>query len=132
MGDTFHEFNVDKNATKVIQKSQFSMCVAETVNELVRLNKKHVIIVGMEAHICIFQTVMDLLRKGYSVHLPRDCICSQTELNEEMAIRRMCSAGGCLTTAQSLIFQLLRTAKHPKFKALQKHVKKQLSDLAKL
>lgn len=131
-GSTFHEFNAEENATAIIQKAKFSMCTDETVRELVRLNKKHVIILGMEAHICIMQTVMELLSRGYHVHMLRDCIVSQTSVNEEVAIARMCSAGACLTTAQSVVFQLVRTAKHPKFRALQRHIKKQLTDLAKL
>eukprot|EP00483_Globobulimina_turgida_P009576 UN09595 len=124
-GDTFKEFQIDKHATKIIQKTQFSMCTNDVNDELRKLGKKNVIIIGIEAHVCIFQTVLDLLKNGYNVHIPRDCVESQRILDETIAIQRLSNAGASLTTAQSVIFQLLRNAKHPKFKRLQKYVKEQ-------
>eukprot|EP01083_Nonionella_stella_P064017 166484_1 len=124
-GDSFAEYNVTENATKVIQKTQFSMCTEPVNAELTKLNKRNVIIIGMEAHICILQTVLDLLSEGYNVHIPRDCVTSQRIMDESTAIQRLSNAGACLTTAQSVVFQLLRNAKHPKFKTLQKYIKTQ-------
>ena len=122
-GETMSEYNIAQNATKIVQKTQISMCTDPINEELRKLNKKNVIIIGIEAHICVLQTVLDLLKNGYNVHIPTDCIQSQRLSDELTAIQRFSNAGACLTTAQSVIFQLLRDAKHPKFKAIMNYIK---------
>ena len=60
-GPTISDFKVDEMTTKIIEKTQFSMCTKQVSAELMKYNRKNVIIIGMEAHICVLQTVLDLI-----------------------------------------------------------------------
>lgn len=122
----------DSSSLMVYQKTQFSMVITD-VNEYISdkfaEERKHVIITGIEAHICILQTTLDLLNRGYAVHLCVDAVDSVRKLDMDIAIRRLESAGANLTTTESVVFQLLRDAKHPKFKEVQKFIKQHIIDV---
>lgn len=104
----------------VIEKKQFSMCVDEVTEHLKKLNKKSVILFGIEAHVCVQQTCLDLLEQGQEVHLVADATSSQLAYDRDIAFHRMSQAGAYLTTSQSLAFMLMRSADHPDFKAISK------------
>eukprot|EP00934_Nitzschia_sp_Nitz4_P008835 Nitzschia sp. Nitz4//scaffold6_size259037//129514//131306//NITZ4_001077-RA/size259037-augustus-gene-0.293-mRNA-1//1//CDS//3329556902//8825//frame0 len=104
----------------VIEKKKFSMCVDEVNELLTKMNKNTVILFGIEAHVCVQQTCLDLLEQGRTVHLVVDATSSQTAYDREVAFSRMTVSGAYLTTAQSLAFMLMRTAEHPNFKAVSK------------
>mmetsp|Transcript_20206 Transcript_20206/g.42441 ORF Transcript_20206/g.42441 Transcript_20206/m.42441 type:complete len:262 (-) Transcript_20206:229-1014(-) len=107
----------------VFEKKKFSMMTEECSAHLSSLDKTSFLLVGIEAHVCLQQTALDLLEKGHDVHIIADGVSSQQSYDREMALRRMESSGAWLTTAQSAAFMLMGSAEHSNFKAVSKLVK---------
>jgi nicotinamidase-related amidase len=82
------------------------------------LGKKNIIICGIEAHICVQQTVIDLIERGYQVVLVEDCIGSRKEKDRLTAVARATSEGAILTTYEAILFELTRKAKTDEFKII--------------
>lgn len=107
-----------------IEKTSFSaMGEPEFVAALSKLGRKTVIIAGIEAHVCVQQTVIDLLEKGYTVFVANDCISSRSNTDKKYSQRRMGEAGAVGTTYESILFELLGGAKEPGFKQISALVK---------
>ena len=87
------------------------------------MKRKQVLIAGIEAHICVYQTAMGLARAGYEVQVAKDCVASRDPENKAVAISRMGAAGIMPTTMEMALFELLRVAKGEKFKAISAIVK---------
>lgn len=85
--------------------------------------KKQVIVCGIEAHICVLQTVLDLLENGYEVFLVCDCISTRKELDMKYALKRARDAGAVLTTYESILFELLGKAGTDEAKVIQKLIR---------
>jgi len=77
----------------------------------------------MEAHVCVYQTVLGLLEDGYHVHLVRDAICSRNKTDFLAGVANAAAAGAVVTTAETVLFQLLKESTHDQFKAISKLVK---------
>ena len=107
-----------------IDKTTFScMGNEEFLTALEGLDRGTVIIAGIEAHICVEQTALALLKDGYEVVLVTDCIQSRDPRNKEIAIQRMVQAGVMPTSFESVLYELLGSAKAPEFKAISALVK---------
>ncbi len=104
--------------TPVIEKTRFSACVEETVTALRRLARPFVIVVGIEAHVCVQQTVLELLKLGYTPLVCADAIGSRRPLDRDTAVARMRQAGAVITTTESATFELLGRAGTEAFKAV--------------
>lgn len=118
-GETISDTFADPDHMKhvpVFEKKKFSMCTEEVKSHLNSLNKQSVIIFGIEAHVCVQQTCLDLLDDGKEVHIIADCVSSQQPYDREVALHRMSQAGAFLTTAQSAVFMLMQSAEHANFK----------------
>ncbi|WP_305842924.1 isochorismatase family protein [Photobacterium leiognathi] len=76
------------------------------------------IIIGIEAHICVYQTVIDLISEGYQVTVVSDAVSSRTEENKIVAINKMQRAGAQISSTEMLLFELQRVASGDRFKAL--------------
>lgn len=110
--------------SKPILKSSFSCVKSEDfMRELEMLKPKKCIIIGIEAHICVLQTALDLLEKGYEVHVALDCIGARKLSDRDTAIQRMIQRGVVPTTAETVIYEFLETAEHEKFKEVLEIVK---------
>lgn len=108
----------------VIEKVSFGCCGEPKFNaQLKTIGRKQVIVTGMEAHVCVYQTVLGLLEAGYAVHLLRDAICSREKDNFQAAISNAAAAGAVVSTTEMALFQLLKEAGTPEFKAVSKLVK---------
>jgi len=105
---------------KRFEKKKFSMCTAEVKSHLNFLNKNSVVLFGIEAHVCVQQTCLDLLEEGKDVHIIVDGISSQQPFDREIALQRMSQAGAFVSTAQSAAFMLMQTAEHTSFKTVSK------------
>lgn len=107
-----------------IEKSSFS-AMGETnfVKTLDRSGKKTVILTGIETHICVQQTALDLLEKGYQVFLVNDAVSSRDNIDKKYAQRRICEAGAIGTTYEAVLFELLGGAKEEGFKQISGIVK---------
>jgi len=77
-------------------------------------------VTGMETHVCVLQTVFDLLEGGYDVHLVRDAVASRFVSDYENALNLAQAAGAVVTTTETALFQLIREAKGDTFKAISK------------
>jgi len=123
LGETVKEIKelIDLNP---IVKSSFS-CVKcpEFIRELEKINPEKCILIGIEAHICVLQTALDLREKGHEIHVAIDCIGSRKEIDKQTAIQRMIQRGVIPTTHETEIYELLQTAQHPKFKQILEIVK---------
>jgi nicotinamidase-related amidase len=103
-----------------LEKTSFSALRARGVGEaLVRLGARSVLVAGIEAHVCVAQSVLDLVGAGYSTLLAVDAVASRKPLDQETALRRMERAGAGLVSAEAAAFELLEDAAHPRFKEVQ-------------
>ena len=107
-----------------ITKDSFSCCGEKRfLDAITALNPKQVIISGIEAHVCVYQTVMDLINRGYQVYLVVDAISSRTAKNKDIAVLRLMTAGAILTSTEMVLFDLLKTAADPKAREIFKIIK---------
>lgn len=107
-----------------IEKSCFSSCGAEDfLTQLKNRNIKQVLVCGIEAHICVLQTSLDLLANGFEVYLLVDCITSRAAENKRVALARLAQAGAVPCTLEMALFEMLRTADSPQFKGIQNLIK---------
>lgn len=104
-------------------KTAFSCCgAAGFLADLRILGRRTVVLTGMETHVCIAQTVLDLLDAGFAVFLPVDSVASRFAVDRDTAIRRLERAGAIPTTAEAVAFEWVGDAAHPQFKAVSKLV----------
>ena len=101
-----------------IEKIRFSACVETVLNRLRELARPNVLVVGTEAHVCVQQTVLDLLRLGYTTNVCVDAVSSRRPMDRDTALQRMAQAGAILTTTESAIFELLGQAGTDTFKEI--------------
>ncbi len=85
--------------------------------------RKSIVLAGVEAHVCLLQTALDLLDEEFEVWVVTDACTSRTERNRDAAYDRLAGAGAELVTTEMVIFEWLRTAEHPDFKAVQALIK---------
>ncbi len=107
-----------------LEKISFSCGDNETFNSaLVKLKKNYVIIAGIEAHVCVLQTVVDLLQCKYQPVVIEDCISSRRSNDKIVAVRRMRQEGAIISTCESILFELCRQAGTETFKSISKIIK---------
>ena len=107
-----------------IPKSDFSCCGEEKIMKALKaLERQQVLLCGIETHVCVYQTAVDLLGFGYDVHLVADAVSSRTVLNREIGIRKLRDEGARLASTEMVLFELIRTADDPKFKEIFRIVK---------
>ncbi|MDZ4744813.1 MAG: isochorismatase family protein [bacterium] len=107
-----------------IEKITFSCCGADEVEARILAMARHqVIVFGIEAHVCVLQTVLDLRQQGQAAIVVEDCISSRRENDKRIAIERMRDVGAIITTAESLLFELMQRADIATFKEISNLVK---------
>ena len=100
-------------------KTTFGCLATPALNEAIaKLGRPQIIVCGFETHVCVNQTVHQLLEQGFQVHLVEDAIASRVEENREIALRKMEQSGAIPSSVEMVLFELLRDAKHPEFKTL--------------
>jgi len=109
--------------TEIITKTRFSSCVEAVVECLCERDRPHVIVVGIEAHVCVLQSVLDLLRLGYTPYLCADATGSRRPLDRDTAIARMRRAGAIVTTTESVTLEMLGQAGTDTFKRILEIIK---------
>ncbi|XPV69092.1 MAG: hydrolase [Halarcobacter sp.] len=106
------------------EKTTFSCCGnPDGLSAIKASGKKFVILAGIETHVCVLQTALDLLEEGLQPVLVTDCVNSRKAKDKDMAIQRLIQAGVIPTTYESLLFELTVNAKNPVFKEISKLVK---------
>lgn len=107
-----------------IEKMTFSCCGETSFPErLNALGRTQVIVTGMETHVCVLQTVIELLDAGYCVHIVKDAVMSRRKENWKVGIEAATAAGAVPTSTETVLFQLLRTAGSDEFRKLAKLVR---------
>ena len=110
--------------TKIVPKTAFSAMKEVGFSELLRAyERKQIIICGVEAHICVYQTAMDLVSRGYDVHFLKEASASRSEYEFVSAIEQMRQANISISTLETILFELLEDSKNPHFKEIQSFVK---------
>jgi nicotinamidase-related amidase len=104
-------------------KLGFSSCAVPSVIEnFHRAARPKIVLAGIETHVCVLNTALDLLAAGFRVYLPADAVASRYALDHEMALRRLEQAGAILTTAETCVFEWIGGSDHPRFKEISKLV----------
>ncbi|XP_072767093.1 isochorismatase domain-containing protein 2 [Anoplolepis gracilipes] len=119
LGKTIPEFDIS-GAKGPFAKTQFSMLTPEICKELETLcfgrKPESIILIGIETHVCVENTAIDLRQNGYEVHTVADCCSSRTQEDRLLALERMRDIGCHITTSENVIFKVLRDANHEQFK----------------
>lgn len=109
---------------KPLPKVAFSCCGDEGFQkELMAVNRRQILICGIETHVCVYQTTVDLLTSGYEVEVVADVVSSRTAENREIALQRIRDEGAGITSVEMVLFELMKAAEGPKFKEVSKIVK---------
>ncbi len=124
LGQTIPQISAELEEIKPIAKETFS-CWADVHfrEKLEALSRRHIVLLGIESHVCVYQTALDLISKGYNVHLVADVVSSRTKNNRDIGINAMKSAGAQLASTEMVLFELLHTAADPQAKDIFKIVK---------
>lgn len=123
LGKTVPELDI-KHAAGIFSKTKFSMMIPEVKDYLKKLNEvDSIVLMGLESHICVEQTAMDLLSlEHFNVHIVADCILSRTVDDRKLALERLSKIGCVVSTSENIIFKLMRDKNHPKFNEIRKLV----------
>jgi nicotinamidase-related amidase len=110
-------------------KLAFSCCALASVPEsLHRQARPKVLLAGIEAHVCVLQTALDLLALDFRVYLPADAVASRYAIDQEMALRRLEQAGAIVTTSETAVFEWVGSSSHPQFKAISALVQQRMKE----
>jgi len=124
LGPTIPEISSLMDTISPIPKSSFSCCgEALFVRKLESIKRTQILVVGIESHVCVYQTTADLIRMGYDVHIVTDCISSRTTDNRTLGIERMRDEGAKLTGTEMALFELLKIAGGDRFREISRLIK---------
>tara|TARA_Y100001968_G_scaffold278615_1_gene274042 strand:- start:522 stop:1121 length:600 start_codon:yes stop_codon:yes gene_type:complete len=116
---------LENNKYPKFEKMEFSCIKNEGfINFINKYNFKNIIVCGVESHICILQTSIDLLQKGFRILIPRDAIGSRNQIDNDTAFVRLILSGAVASTTESLICELCKTSSRKEFKEVSKILKK--------
>jgi len=124
LGTTIEEIRKSLPEYSPMEKMWFDCCSESHIRErLESWGRKKIILAGMEAHVCILQTCLGLLDKGYDVHVVADAVCSRSPENKRIALELMRDAGAVITSTEIVLFQLLKKAGSEEFKTISRLIK---------
>jgi hypothetical protein len=124
LGPTIQPLKELSGGLQPMEKLAFSCCDDPAImDQLNVLNKKFIVITGIEAHVCVLQTATDLLERDFIPVIVEDCVSSRRLNDKNMAIIRMRRMGAVITTYESILFELLRYSGTEEFKAISRLVK---------
>ena len=123
LGATLAEIKLHLPSNKPITKMTFSACGEPKFNQQLQRENSHIILVGMESHICVLQTALDLIVAGKTVFVVEDAILSRNAANKTNAVARLQQAGCMMTNTESVVFEWLGNGNHQAFKALSKLIR---------
>ncbi len=124
LGPTLSELKQRAPAAACYEKLTFSCCGNEAfATQLKQSGRTQIIVSGMETHVCVLQTVIELLDQGFNVHIVKDAVMSRSSDNKQTAIDAMVLAGAVPTCTEAVVFQLLKVAGTESFKKLSRMVR---------
>lgn len=123
LGDTVEGVKERLEGCPAFEKMAFSCCDDQPFANAFDKNTKFVILFGIEAHICLLQTAIDLKEQGYQPVIVEDCVSSRNPENKRIAINRMLQEGITVASTESVLFELCRVAGSDAFKTISKLIK---------
>jgi nicotinamidase-related amidase len=124
LGPTIPEIKELLDGLEPFEKSTFSCCgTAAFMDKLVSIGRRQILLAGMETHVCVYQTALDLIPKGYEVHLMADAVSSRTLENKLIGIQAIKDLGARLTSVEMALFEMLHVAEGEQFKNIVKLLK---------
>lgn len=124
LGPTIPEITDLMPGVKRIIKESFSSCGNEEFMEALQsLNRKQLLLAGMETHVCVYQTAVDLIDHGYEVQIVADAVSSREAKNRGIALQKMRDYGVVWTSTEMVLFELLKTAADPNLRNIIRLVK---------
>ncbi|MCD6319909.1 MAG: isochorismatase family protein [Candidatus Desulfofervidaceae bacterium] len=123
LGSTLPQIKPFLDKEKTFSKVSFSGYIPEIKEYLKTIGRKSIILLGIEAHICVWQTCRDLLQNGYQVFVPTECISSRSPIHAHNALELMKNAGAYIVNIETILFDLLKTASASEFKAISQLIK---------
>lgn len=106
LGETLPDLIQEVESPQIFQKEHFSACLEEDFIPTVQsFNRKKVIVVGMETHVCVLQTCLDLIKAGFQVYLAADAVASRVNDNRDIALDLLRQAGAVIASTEIIIFQ---------------------------
>ncbi|MFC1607633.1 hydrolase [Candidatus Latescibacterota bacterium] len=124
LGPTVPEVASHLNGLTPYAKTTFSSLKDPNITEqFEKHNRSHAILIGIETHICIYQTTMDLMARGVATHVVADAVSSRTPENKHIALERISNEGGHITSVEMALFELLVLAEGEAFKKIVRLVK---------
>jgi nicotinamidase-related amidase len=117
LGATVPELSELMGESIVNEKYHFNALFEEPIQEVIKAtNRKRWLVVGIEAHICVYQTVLGLLKENFEVEVVSDCISSRLQSNIDLALLNMRDSGASITSLEMCVFELMKTAKANEFR----------------
>jgi nicotinamidase-related amidase len=111
-------------------KTAFSSCAVKSIVEnFRRAARPKIVLAGIETHVCVLHTALDLLADGFQVYIPVDAVGSRFVIDHEMALRRLERLGAVLTTTETCFFEWIGGAGHPQFKTISKLVQERMKKI---
>ena len=124
LGPTIPEIADLLSDVEPIPKLSFSCCGCDQFRQALRfLSRRQILIAGIETHVCVYQTAVDLLSSGYEVQIVADAVSSRTEENKQIGLSRIGDAGAKLTSTEMALFEMLKVAQGAQFKEILNIVK---------
>jgi nicotinamidase-related amidase len=124
LGPTVPEIAELLSANEPIDKASFSCWGDEQFRDRLRTaGRREVLLCGIETHVCIYQTALDLLGQDFGVTVIADAVSSRTPENRQIGLDRIARAGAAIASTEMALFELLNTAEHPQFKQIARLVK---------
>lgn len=123
LGPTVAELSAEFDDIAVISKTSFSCFCDEFKKSVEPPNKTDLILVGIESHVCVYQTCLEALRNGYKVTVLVDAVSSRSKIDMDIALKNMEKAGAHLSTFECEYMQQIEDARHPQFKEFSKLLK---------
>lgn len=109
---------------EIVEKTCFSsVASSEFRNRIDKLSLPQFVLCGIEAHICVLQTAIELIDQGKEVFVVEDAVCSRSSLNKQNALQRIRQSGGIITNMESVLFEWMKGASHEHFKKISSFVR---------
>lgn len=124
LGPTVPEIAELLAGQKPIDKASFSCCGEERFMDAFNSDDRdQVLLCGIETHVCVYQTAMDLMEEGLDVAVIADAVSSRTQQNKQIALTRLSDEGAAISSTEMAVFELLKTARHPQFREVARLVR---------
>ena len=110
--------------SQIVEKTYFNALLEDGMLDKIKsYNKKQIVLMGIETHICVYQTALALIEEGFDVYVVKDACASRNKYEFKMGIEAMKDSGAKISCVEMILFEWLKGAKHPCFKEVQKLIK---------